>query len=694
MAADREVQMEGLLPEEAWELFQEQVSSINVDSPDIQPYAQDIVQKCGGLPLLIIVTGRALSKVNDALSWMHASREFSQCSAHGMYGFESLVLQLKFSYDRLEGPELKCCFLYYALFPEDWQVSIFELVEYWIEEGLISGNCTDIYMRGCDIVGALVGASLLQSSESGRSIKMHDLIRDLAVGILSLEGEGYQFLFRSYSKMAQHSDMGNSSSYRLLESFRSNRRSILHGRQFLLRAGVGLTEPPVKDEWEEAKMMFLMDNKLSKLPQRPSCLKLLALFLQRNHHLRVIPSLFFDSMPCLTVLNLSKTRIKSLPKSLFMLMSLEVLILRNCERLAQLPSEIGSLRRLEVLDVQGTEIEKLPYEISDLVSLRHLKRDERWDRNVNSVINEVGNLKKLIAFCCCFPEVQFFERFLEKSLSWKIRGLTDFKFVVGHDVKRFSYLVGDNLEFEYVQWGLCMRFVNGEMIPDAVLKILTCSTAFYLDHHIKVCSLTEFGISNLNGLRLCVVRDCPKIETVIASKNPFEAVFPVLEHLSIYYLSNLGKIWEGTIPQGSFNNLRILTVHTCPKLQFVFASSMLQFFSNLEELIVEHCPAITEIIFQDHMVDSGSGTLPRLKTLKLHYLPELVNIMQGAWPPLENISFYNCPVLKKLGIDSNSSHTIKEIKAENDWWEKLEWQDASLHSRLQAYFTSVSDNDL
>ena len=320
--------------------------------------------------------------------------------------------------------------------------------------------------------------------------------------------------------------------------------------------------------------------------------------------------------------------------------------------------------------------------------------DERWDRNVNSVINEVGNLKKLITFCCCFPEVQFLERFLEKSLSWKIRGLTDFKFVVGHDVKRFSYLVGDNLEFEYVQWGQCMRFVNGEMIPDAVLKILTCSTAFYLDHHIKVCSLTEFGISNLNGLRFCVVRDCPKIETVIASKNPFEVVFPVLEHLSIYYLSNLGRIWEGTILQGSFDNLRILTVHTCPKLQFVFASSMLQFFSNLEELIVEHCPAITEIIFQDHVVDSGSGTLPRLKTLKLHYLPELVNIMQGAWPPLESISFYNCPVLKKLGIDSNSSHTIKEIKAENDWWEKLEWQDASLRSRLQAYFTSVSDNDL
>ena len=56
----------------------------------------------------------------------------------------------------------------------------------------------------------------------------------------------------------------------------------------------------------------------------------------------------------------------------------------------------------------------------------------------------------------------------------------------------------------------------------------------------------------------------------------------------------------------------------------------------------------------------------------LHSLPNLVNIMKGAWPPLENISFYDCPMLKKLGIDSNLIQTIKEIKAGKDWWEELE----------------------
>uniref|UniRef100_A0A2N9FDV1 AAA+ ATPase domain-containing protein n=1 Tax=Fagus sylvatica TaxID=28930 RepID=A0A2N9FDV1_FAGSY len=689
-ATDIEVQVERLLEEEAWELFREQVA------------------------------------------WRHASKEFSWCSEHGMYGFESIIQQLKFSYDRLEGLDLKGCFLYCALFPEDWEVSIFDLVGYWIHEGLISGNWTDAYKRGHDIVNILLGASLLQISEDTLSIKMHDLIRDLASGILSLEAEGCQFMLRNYSRITQLSDTGNSSSYRSLESFEGNRQSILESRQFLSRAAAGLTEPPLKEEWEEAKLIFFMDNELSRLPERPSCPNLLALFLQRNHNLRVIPSSFFDLMPFLKVLNLSKTRIKFLPKSLSKLMSLEVLVLRKCECLVLLPSEVGSLRRLEVLDLQGTEIEKLPDEISELASLRHLNEsfygsvnwseyaklphelvsngiisslhnlemlsidvypgDRRWDKNVKSIINEVGNLTKLINFSFYFPKVEFLELFLQTSLSG-IQGLTKFKFVVGHDVKRFVSQVVDNLEFDFVQWGQCLRFINGEIIPDAVVEVLTCATAFYLDHHINVCSLSEFGVSNFTGLRFCVIRECPKIQTVIASKELSEAVFPILEHLSINYLSNFYRISEGMIPQGSFAKLRILTIQTCPKFQFVFACSMLQIFSNLEELIVEDCPAIEEIIFQDQVVDSGSDTLPSLKRLKLHYLPRLVNIMKGAWPPLESISFYDCPRLKKLGIDSNTCHTLTEIKAENDWWEDLDLQD-TLRLPLQARFTPICDNDL
>ena len=358
MGADREVQMEGLPPEEAWKLFQKLVGEI-IDSPNVQQFTGAIAQKCHGLPLLII-TGRALAKENDTLVWMHAWKEFSQCRAHGIYGYEALIQKLKFSYDRLEGPDVKSCFLYCALFPEDQEISIDKLVDYWIQEGLVAGNRPDSYKRGRDIVDILVGASLLQSVQVGLSIKMHNLIRDLASRILSLEVEGCQFLCGSYSKMTQPSHMGN-------------RLPILEYHRFLSRAGAGLIELPLKEEWEEAKMIFFMDNELTSLPERPNCPRLLALFLQRNHNLRVIPTSFFDLMPSLTILNQSKTRIKFLTKSICKLTILEVLILRDCERLVQLPSEVGSLRRLVVLDLQGTILNKLPNEISELASLRHLK---------------------------------------------------------------------------------------------------------------------------------------------------------------------------------------------------------------------------------------------------------------------------------------------------------------------------------
>ncbi|KAK7814653.1 disease resistance protein, partial [Quercus suber] len=682
MGADREVQMEGLLPEEAWKLFREQVGGI-IESPNIQQFARAIVQKCYGFPLLIIVTGRALAKENDTLAWMHASKEFSECSAHGIYGHEALIQKLKFSYDRLEGPDVKSCFLYCALFPEDQEINIDKLVDYWIQEGLVAGNWPDSYKRGSDI-----------SVQVGLSIKMHNLIWDLASRILSLEVEGCQFVCGSYSKMTQLSHM-------------RNRLPILDYHRFLSSAGAGLIELP--------------------LPERPNCLRLLALFLQRNHNIRVIPTSFFDLMPSLTILNLSKTRIKFLPESICKLTILEVLILRDCERLVRLPSEVGSLRQLVVLDLQGTKLNKLSNEISELASLRHLKvsfygsvnqreyvnlprellshvvignlseletlsidvypGDMRWNENVKSVIDEVSNLTNLTTFCCYFPEVEFLERFLRKSATWKIGGLTEFKFVVGHDVKRFASQNVDNLELDHVQWGQCLRFVNGEIIPNAVVEVLTRTTAFCLDHHVNVLSLSEFGLGNFYALRLCVVRECPEIQEIIAGAELSGAVFPILEHLTINSLPDSRKICKEMIPQGSFAKLRVLTVYTCPNLEFVFASSMVQCFSNLEELIVEDCSAIKKI------VDSDGGTLPSLKRLKLHSLPNLVNIMKGAWPPLENISFYDCPMLKKLGIDSNLIRTIKEIKAEKDWWEKLEWQDSSLYSRLQARFTLISDED-
>ncbi|KAB2092178.1 hypothetical protein ES319_A02G011500v1 [Gossypium barbadense] len=623
--------------EEAWKLFCEQVGRV-VNIPGILPFARVIVERCGGLPLLVIVTGRALSGEEDVFAWEQAFKQFSgPCG--DLRNRNDVIQLLKFSFDRLEVHDIQSCFLHCAFFPEDQ------------------------------------------------------------------EEKGSQFLLRAYSKPVSQE---NHSSLILRESPENNRLFIPYGCQFILRAGSRLTQPPSVEEWGNS----------------PSCPGLLTLFLQRNFRLRVIPVSFFDCMPCLKVLNLSNTRIKSLPRTISKLVSLETLILRHCERLSMLPSDIGSLKLLQVLDLRGTEINLLPDEIRELSSLtyfdicfygsinrsEHLKLpqglissgiisrlstlqslgirvcpgDERWDKCVKSIIYEVSKLTGLTSLSFYFPEVELLELFLQK-----------YNFVVGRDIKRIVSRVPQYVELDYDQTSQRLRFVNGEKIPDAIVKVLAYCSAFYLDHHLDVISISKFGIANMNKLKHCIVSECPTVKAVLDDKEFTEVVFPCLEHLDLHYLWNLEYICNDLLPEGSFTMLRILYVHACPKLKYVLKSSMLRFFLNLEELIVDDCTAIEKIILDDdmttelsHMSDSS------FKRLTLHYLPALVTIREGVWPSFEYISVCNCPNFKKINLDSKSKHTLKGIKGEKDWWDSLEWKEPSLSIHFNDLFTLVSEDDI
>lgn len=46
-----------------------------------------------------------------------------------------------------------------------------------------------------------------------------------------------------------------------------------------------------------------------------------------------------------------------------------------------------------------------------------------------------------------------------------------------------------------------------------------------------------------------------------------------------------------------------MSVHNCPKLNYTFTTSMLCYLYNLEELLVEECAAMKEIIKSDSEAD-------------------------------------------------------------------------------------------
>jgi disease resistance protein RPS2 len=106
---------------------------------------------------------------------------------------------------------------------------------------------------------------------------------------------------------------------------------------------LGLTEPPKDEDWKNAKNIYLMDNELSDLPKNPRCPVLSTLFLQRNHKLRTIPPSFFDNMPVLQILNLSRTGIRYLLESIVRLVNLKRLFLNDCHCFMILSPKVGKL---------------------------------------------------------------------------------------------------------------------------------------------------------------------------------------------------------------------------------------------------------------------------------------------------------------------------------------------------------------
>ncbi|XP_042030662.1 putative disease resistance protein At4g19050 isoform X1 [Salvia splendens] len=342
----------------------------------------------------------------------------------------------------------------------------------------------------------------------------------------------------------------------------------------------------------------------------------------------------------LRFLDLSDTKIRILPSSLFKLSKLKVLLFRNCICIEKLPPEIGDLKKMEVLDLSGTELYDLPAEISQL---DHMKRmhlsfygpddeseyellpcqlvspsflsemegitslsisvhpeDHRWTEAVACIVNDISKLEMLSSLYFYFPEIEMFENFIETSSSWNNQSLSKFDFAVGQDVKRIVSRVPDDVESLFSQHERCLRYVNADKTSSLIKSVITRATAFYLDHHTDIRSLSEFDISSFRSMKFCIVRECPKMQAILDEKNA-RGAFPCLEYLGIYFIWELRQIWK-PLSQASrlnrifkaknFEALKYLMIKTCPKLRFIFWESMLLCLASLEELVVEDCEGV------------------------------------------------------------------------------------------------------
>ena len=184
MEAHKHVKVECLAPDEALSLFRMKVGENTFNShPEIPTLAKEMVKESKGLLLALVTIGRAMADKRTPQRWDRAAQVLKTYPSTFSGMEDHMFAILAFNYDCLSNDTIKSCFLYYAMFPSDYEILEDKLIELWIGEGLLIASY-DIQIarnQGYDIIESLKVACLLESVESEKHVNMHDMIHDMAL---------------------------------------------------------------------------------------------------------------------------------------------------------------------------------------------------------------------------------------------------------------------------------------------------------------------------------------------------------------------------------------------------------------------------------------------------------------------------------------------------------------------------------
>ncbi|PIN22237.1 Apoptotic ATPase [Handroanthus impetiginosus] len=152
LGCQKNIKVEVLDDEEAWELFLNKLGCVMELPPDTETVAKEVVKRCAGLPLGIITMGGSIRGVTDIHEWRDALEELEESSMGP---------------DDMENEN-------------SWE----ELISKFISEELMDrrNSREASFDQGHAILNKLENASLLERANS-KYVKMHDLIRDMALRI-------------------------------------------------------------------------------------------------------------------------------------------------------------------------------------------------------------------------------------------------------------------------------------------------------------------------------------------------------------------------------------------------------------------------------------------------------------------------------------------------------------------------------
>uniref|UniRef100_A0A803LB19 Uncharacterized protein n=1 Tax=Chenopodium quinoa TaxID=63459 RepID=A0A803LB19_CHEQI len=370
-------ELNGLSKEDSVCLFKRVAFRSQPSNPpeDLIKIGEDIVEKCGNVPLAIRVMGSLLYG-QEKNKWLSIQKlrlvEVKESQI-------SIIPILKLSYYKLESP-IKACFEYCAIFPKDYEMMKDTLIRLWMANGYIpfdgpmspedlAEEYFSILLRRCFFQD-------VRKDEDGNimSCKVHDLMHDVAQEVVGKEICCIKNMNGDMHKKVRHfAVQGIPSNY---VCSKTHIRSFLH---FELLSESSKMEQPCADalaaNWKYLRVLDLSWSYIRSVPGSiGELIHLRYLDLSNNRQLEVLPG-SITKLYNLQTLDLHYCcYLKEFPKDLRKLVKLRVLDLHHCFDLVYMPRGISRLTCLHTLTwfIVGSSMNSLFDELEDLKALRNL----------------------------------------------------------------------------------------------------------------------------------------------------------------------------------------------------------------------------------------------------------------------------------------------------------------------------------
>jgi hypothetical protein len=488
--------------DESWELLSKKVFRGGACPPELETMGRKIAEDCRGLPLSIVVLGGLLANKGKTpgkwstlignVNW-HLTETNTICKD---------ILAL--SYTNLPR-RLQPCFLYFGVYPEDFEIPGRQLIHLWTAEGFIqhAGN-RSIEDVAEDYLEELIDRSLIQvtrrRTDGGvRKCRIHDLLRDLCI---------------SESKEDNFLELLNHDS----RSFpNKSRRVSVHGI-FPLNIFSNFSDPPCA-----RSLLFFGDYE------------------NRDWNLCV------KKLKLIRVLDFGCITLHSIPESIETMMHLRYLSISFSSFVMDIPDSIRNLSNLETLFIMGYPGRS--YSVTGIFKLQclrnlHMKGVKSFSCRLDEVL---WNLQVLSV------EMSYFE--LDKFPCLKeLRISNNFE----SDSKALDFWKG----LHHLRCLQILRIVDFPMLPMdsssfplTITKLTICTVGFGFGG-----GMTMLG--NLPNLQILKIKHCDDINYMHVSRDSFLR----LEVLQLQDLVGVTK-WkqDGT----AMPCLRYLVIRRCHRLRML-----------------------------------------------------------------------------------------------------------------------------